>query len=184
MAGAETKLSWWDREADYTGRAIRPDVRLAAHEVWREACRRTEAILADNGHASELMESCVTQVSRYLDRQGSPLYSQQMNGLVMLAFTRSLRRRAARFKRLRTVGGTEELSTYQADARWSLQVEARIDLENIVRRLSETSRTMLALRYAGYDWQEIAHLLDMSVTRARNNFWREIRRVTDKNRAA
>lgn len=184
MAGAETKLSWWDREVDYTGRAIRPDVRLAAHEIWREACRKTEAILADYGQASELMESCVTQVSRYLDRQGTRLHSQNLNGLVMLAFTRSLQRRAAKFKRVRTVGGTEEFSAYQADDRWSRRVEARIDLENIVRRLSERSSTMLALRYAGYDWQEIAQLLGMSVTGARNSFWREVRRVTDKIRAA
>ena len=137
MAGSETKPSWWDREVDVAGRTIRPDVRLAAHEIWREACRKTEAVLADSGQASESMEYCVTQVSRYLDRQGVRLHSRKVNGLLMLAFTRLLQRRAARFKRLESVGGANDISTYHTDDRWNRQVEARIDLENIVRRLSQ-----------------------------------------------
>ena len=184
MAGSQTKLSWWDREVDFAGRPIRPDVRAAAQEIWREACRRTEAVLADYGQASELMESCVMQVSRYLDRQCVPLYSRTMNGLLTLAFTRSLQKQAAKLKRLESVGGTNDISAYHADDLWSRQVEARIDLDNLVRRLSQRSSTILALRYAGYDWQEIARLLGTSVTSIRNSFWREVRRITREIRAA
>jgi DNA-directed RNA polymerase specialized sigma24 family protein len=184
MAGLETKLSWWDREVDFTGRGIRADVRLAAHEIWREASRKTETVLADFWQASELMESCVMQVSRYLDRQAVPLYSRKVNGLLMLAFTRSLQRRAAKFKRLESVGGANDISGYDADDHWSRQTEARIDLENIVRQLSERSSTVLALRYAGYEWKEIAQLLGTSVASIRNSFWREVRQVASRMRVA
>jgi DNA-directed RNA polymerase specialized sigma24 family protein len=177
MAGSETTSFWWDREADSAGRPIRADVRLAAQEIWEEARRRAQALLADQALAADLMEGCVAQVSRYLDRQAAPLCSRRMHGLLMLAFSRALQRRAAKLYRVESVGGTSDLSNHAVDQRWSRQVEARVDLDNVVRRLSEKSNTILALRYAGYDWKEIAQLLGVSVATARNGFWREIREV-------
>jgi len=177
MAGSEKTAFWWDREVDSAGRLIRADVRLAAHEIWEEACRRSQALVADDALAADLMECCITQVSRYLDRKASPLCSRNMNGLLMLAFSRALQRRAAKLNRLESVGGTSDLSNHAVDQRWSRQVEARLDLENIVRQLSERSGTILALRWAGYDWKEIAQLLGTSVSMVRNVFWREIKKM-------
>ena len=182
MAESETTLVWWDREADSAGRPIRTDVRLAAHEIWREARRRAQTLLADQALAAEVMECCVAQVSRYLDRQAAPLCSRRMHGLLMLAFSRALQRRAAKLYRVESVGGTSDLSNHAVDQGWSRQVEARVDLDNVVRRLSERSSTILALRYAGYDWREIAQLHGASVAVVRNNFWREIKEVSRKLR--
>src|SRR5450631_429639 len=81
MTGPERMFSWWDREIDSAGRPIRADVRLAAHEIWEGACHRTQAVLADHTHAADLMESSVTQVSRYLDYRAVPLSSRKMNAL-------------------------------------------------------------------------------------------------------
>ena len=81
MTGPERIVSWWDREIDSAGRPIRADVRLAAHEIWEGACHRTQAVLADHTHAADLMESSVTQVSRYLDYRAVPLSSRKMNAL-------------------------------------------------------------------------------------------------------
>jgi DNA-directed RNA polymerase specialized sigma24 family protein len=172
-------LSWWDQEVDRAGRPIRDDVRSAAHEVWKEACRRTQALLADPAQAAGLMEDSVTQVSRYLDRIGAPLSSPK-NGLLLLAFSRALRRLAAKSRRLEPAGGAAELSSRVVDNAWSRQVDARLELENIVRRLSEINSTVLALRGAGYNWDEVAQLLGISVATARNSFWREIRDVKRK----
>jgi predicted transcriptional regulator len=160
-------LPWWDSEIDSDGRPIRSDVRVAAHEIWEEACRRAHAILSDNGHAAELMECCVAQVSRYLDRQATPLGSRQMNALLMLAFSRALHRRAGKLNHLESVGGTSELSNHAVDECWSRQVHSRLDLDRIVRQLSER----------GYDWKEIAQLLGTSVAKVRSGFWREINEV-------
>jgi DNA-directed RNA polymerase specialized sigma24 family protein len=179
MGRPERILSWWDQEVDRAGRPIRDDVRSAAHEVWKEACRRTQSLLADPAEAANVMEDSVAQVSRYLDRIGAPLSSPK-NGLLLLAFSRSVRRLTAKSRRLETAGGAVELSSRAVDHGWSRQVDARLDLENIVRKLSERSSTVLALRAAGYNWEEIARLLGTSVAKVRNAFWREVREVRRK----
>lgn len=178
MERPERILSWWDQEVDRKGRPIRDDVRSAAHEVWKEACRRTQSLLADPAQAADLMEDSVAQVSRYLDRIGAP--SSPKSGLLLLAFSRALRRLAAKSRRLEPAGGAVELSSRAVDRGWSRQVDARLDLENIVRKLSERNSTALALRAAGYTWEEVAEALGMSVAVVRNSFWREVRNVTRK----
>jgi DNA-directed RNA polymerase specialized sigma24 family protein len=179
MERPERILSWWDQEVDRAGRPIRDDVRSAAHEVWKEACRRTQSLLADPAQAADVMEDSVAQVSRYLDRVGAPSSSPR-NGLLLLAFSRALRRLAAKSRRLESAGGAVELSSRAIDHGWSRQVDARLDLENVVRKLSKRNGTVLALRAAGFNWEEVAQALQTSVAAARNGFWREIRGVRRK----
>src|SRR3979411_410918 len=114
MACVGRILAWWDRDLDHAGRPIRPDVRLAGHEIWEQACQRTQGLLADQSPAAELMENTVAQVSRHLDRIGAPL-STRKHGLVLVAFCRALRRYAARSSPLALVGGAGELSQHPAD---------------------------------------------------------------------
>jgi DNA-directed RNA polymerase specialized sigma24 family protein len=179
MERPERILSWWDQEVDRTGRPIRDDVRSAAHEVWREACRRTRSLLADPAEAADAMEDSVAQLSRYLDRIRAPS-SPSKNGLLLLAFSRALRRLAAKSRRLEPAGGAVELSSRVVDYGWSRQLDTRLDLENIVRKLSERNRVVLALRAASYTWEEVAQTLGTSVATVRNGFWREIREVRRK----
>ncbi len=176
MERPERILSWWDQEFDRRGRPIRDDVRSAAHEVWKEACRRTQSLLADPAQAADVMEDSVAQVSRYLDRIEAPSSSPK-NGLLLLAFSRALRRLATKSRRLEPAGGAVELSSRAVDYRWSRQVDARLDLEHIVRQLTERNGAVLALRAAGYNWKEVAQAFGTSVATVRNNFWREIREV-------
>jgi DNA-binding NarL/FixJ family response regulator len=161
---------------DRAGRPIRPDVRLAGHEIWEQACQRTHVLLADNGPAAELMENSVAQVSRYLDRIGAPL-STRKHGLLLVAFCRALRRYASKSSHLELVGGSGELSNHMADNPWVRKVNARLDLERIVRQLSERNAAVLTLRAAEYEWKEIAHMFGVSAATVRNSFWREIARI-------
>lgn len=181
MGKPEKTPPWWDRESDRAGRPIRVDVRSAAQQVWAEACRRTEALLADRAQAAELMEDSVAQVSRYLDRIEAPKSSPK-NGLLLLAFSRSLRRLAARSRRLQFAGGAVDLSSLVRDSAWSRQMDVRLELESIVRKLSETNGAVLALRRAGYNWEEIAQRFGTSVTGIRNGFWREVKDLRKKLR--
>lgn len=182
MACAARILPWWDRDVDRAGRPIRPDVRMAGHEIWEQACRRTKFLLADQSPAAELMENTVAQVSRYLDRIGAPL-STRKHGLLLVAFCRALRRYAANSSRLELVGGSDELSCHTADHAWVSQVDARLDLEKIVRQLSGRNAAVLTLRAAEYEWKEIAQLFGVSVAAIRNSFWREIERTRCGNRS-
>jgi DNA-directed RNA polymerase specialized sigma24 family protein len=123
------------------------------------------------------MESTVAQVSRYLDRNGVVVFSREMEGLLMTAFQRALYRRIAKLRRVETWGGTGELSHRLVDRTWAHQVHAHLELDQVVRRLCERSRTILTLRYAGYTWKESAKLLGASVPTLRSAFWRDVARV-------
>lgn len=166
-------LVWWDRDVDSGGRRIRADVRAAARELWDQACRQTIASVGDHGPAAELMEYAVAQVSRYLDRVGAPVGTRK-HGLLMVAFCRNLRRHAVKVGRVELAGGANDLEIYASPRSWIDRTNARLDLERIVRRLSETGATVLMLRAAGLEWKEIAGLLGTTPAAARNNFWREI----------
>lgn len=176
MACTGRILVWWDRDVDRAGRPIRPDVRLAGHEIWEQACQRTRALFADCGPAAELMENTVAQVSRYLDRIGAP-ESSRKHALLMVAFCRALRRYAAKSTRLRLIGGPDEFSNQTADNSWIRQADARLDLQNIVRQLSERNGAVLMLRAAAYEWKEIAQLFGVSVAAVRSGFWREVEKI-------
>jgi len=109
-----------------------------------------QTITGDSSHAAELMENTVAQVSRYLDPHCVVAFSREIDGLLMLSFHRALRRRLAKLRRIESLGGVKELSNRAIDRTWTRQVHARLELEEIVRLLSERSRMILALRYAGY----------------------------------
>ena len=176
MSSPEVAL-WWDRDADRAGRPIRPDVRAAAHGIWACACRQAESLISDCSQAAGIMENTVAQVSRYLDRNGVVVFSREMEGLLMTAFQRALYRRIAKLRRVETWGGTGELSHRLVDRTWAHQVHAHLELDQVVRLLCEKSRTILALRYAGYTWKESARLLGASVPALRSAFWRDVARV-------
>lgn len=176
MAGAGKILVWWDRDVDQAGRPIRTDVRLAGREIWEQACRRTEALLDDHGPAAELMENSVAQVSRYLDRMGAP-ESTCKPGLLMVAFCRGLRRYAARLNRLEFVGGSGELASRTLDDGWAAQVNTRLELARIVRKLCDENGAALMLRAAGYEWEDVGQILGKSSAAIRISFWREIKRI-------
>lgn len=176
MSSSEVAL-WWDRDADRAGRPIRPDVRTAAHGIWGRACSQAQSLIYDGSQAADLMESTVAQVSRYLDRNGVVVFSREMEGLLMVAFQRALHRRVAKLNRVENWGGTEELSRRAVDRTWAHQVHTHLELDQIVRLLCDRSRTILALRYAGYTWKESAKLLEASVPALRSAFWRDVARV-------
>lgn len=176
MACAGRILVWWDRDCDGTGRPIRSDVRMAAGEVWEYACRRTTAELADDGPAAELMENAVAQVSRYLDRRGVSLDARK-HGLVMIAFCRALQRYRTKSSRLEFVDNPADFGQLATRNAWLAQVNARLDLEKLIRRLGRRNNEVLMLRAAGYEWKEIAQLFETTAAAIRNSFWREIQKI-------
>jgi predicted transcriptional regulator len=176
MSSPEIPL-WWDRDSDRAGKPIRADVRAAAHAIWNCACRQALSLKSDCSQAADIMESTVAQVSRYLNRGGVVVFSREINGLLMLAFQKALHRRLEKLRRLESLGGTGELSNRAVDRTWTRQVHAHLELEQVVRMLCDRSRTILALRYAGYTWKEAAQILGASVPALRSAFWRDVDRV-------
>jgi DNA-directed RNA polymerase specialized sigma24 family protein len=122
------------------------------------------------------METAVAQTSRYLDRIGAPLPPRK-HGLVMVAFRRALRRHTAKLSRYEFVGDPDELSWRASSMAWVSQADARLHLEDMVRKLSARNGDVLMLRAAGYEWKEIAVVFGTSVASVRNGFWREIKKL-------
>jgi hypothetical protein len=173
---------WWDRDNDASGKPLRSDVRTAVVEVWERVCKQTQSVLGETASVGELMEVTVSQVSAYLDKTGVPLCSRNLTGLLMVTFWRVLNRQAQRLRRLELVGGPSEMSSLAAAGDWAREVETRIDYERIVRSLSDKCRTVLALRDAGYDWKEIAGVMETTETAIKKSFFREIRQLQIKLR--
>jgi len=172
--------AWWDRDVDHEGQRIRSDVRNAAYEIWQRVRNQAESVLGDSTAAGELMELSVAQASRYLNRKGIPPDSQTQVGLLLVTFWRLLERRRAKLSRLEPIGGIGDLSGQVPDGTWSSEIDTRLDRDKIVRLLSERSRTILALRNAGYEWSEIANLLNGTATKVKRDFWHEVHRLRRK----
>jgi DNA-directed RNA polymerase specialized sigma24 family protein len=163
---------WWDRESDSDGNPIRTDVREAAQEIWPKVCRLAASVTGDSTDAFEMMELCVMRVSRYLDERGKGLHTQKTSGLLIVAFRNELLTRNAKQKRMDSID--DEQTNSCSTPSWATEIELRIDLDRLVRRVSERTRTTLLLREAGYEWKEIAIRLGITVSTAKNGFCREL----------
>jgi hypothetical protein len=174
---------WWDRELDSTGRPLRVDVRRAAHEVWGQACLRVQAVLGDSSDAAPLLENSVSQVSRYLDRRGSPLHAEDTSGLLMCALCRAVRRYALKLGRVELVGDFREFYEPLPGGRscGPSKEDCRLDAEKALRRLSPRARTMLDLRQVGFEWKEIGEFFKTTDCAARTEFSRELKKARIRN---
>ncbi len=168
---------WWDRELDSTGKPIRLDVRSAASEIWEDACQQTRALLGEPWEAAGLMERSVTQISRYLDRRGASLSTQDTKGLLMCAFGRGLRRHAAKLRRIQLADDINEISTAPPARTCTSKEDCRLDAEKAARQLGERGRRMYELRNAGFEWKEIAQILNTTNAAARAEYSRELKRA-------
>jgi hypothetical protein len=168
---------WWDREVDQAGRRIREDVRTAACDIWQRACGQTRTILGDSADASGLLESSVEQISRYLDRHGASLFSENTAGLLTVAFGRTLARHAAKLRRFKTFGDVSEVAGLLVAPNSIRLAHLRLDAEKIERQLSDRGRAIVALKCAGHGWEYIAGSFGISVSNAKSRFWREVKRA-------
>jgi len=173
----ENSPAWWDRSEDERGVPIHPDVRAAALEIWSKARSLTNRVLGDNCETAELMEFAVGHVSRYLNRIGAPAHAGQVAGLLMLSFHRALRRRAAKWVRLKTIGNATDMAERLLAPDWVEEINRRLDVEKLTSHLSQDSCSMLALRRAGYGWKHIANLFGITASNAQMKLWRDVRRA-------
>jgi hypothetical protein len=177
VASSGSCSSWWDRDVDGAGRAIRADVRQAGHQIWSRARYKVRSVSGDDGDAAWLMESAVERISRYLDRKAVPLFSNDVRWILLTAFCRLLCRYAKKVARLKLVGDLSALPEPGRDDGWAERVNSHADLTKILRRLGPRSCTILSLRLAGFTWREIADTLKLNELAVRRSFWREIRRA-------
>ncbi len=176
---------WWDRDVDEKGRRIRSDLRRIAHKIWDWASNYTKSRLGDDAGTAELLDTAIAQASAYLDKNAIPLNAHSEShliGLLRRCFWTVLQRQAKQLRRLELIGGNSDLSDIATDNTWSDHIENRIDFERMIGLLSERARTVLALRVAGYDWQEIAAFFETTPGAIKKSFLRELRELQRKVR--
>ena len=178
MSFSERLPLWWDRETDeQTGGPLRPDVREAAHRVWKWLCFKSRELLGDSADAAEILEASVKAISRYLNKRSIGLHAADPAGLLHLACYRSLRRLARKRRRIETAGQTSELAEILRAPDWRREIDRSLFLQELARELNSQTRGVLRLRMAGYNWTEIGRMLHMNAGNLRTSFWRDIRRA-------
>jgi DNA-directed RNA polymerase specialized sigma24 family protein len=165
------RATFWNRGTDQEGRVIRQDVREAASIIWDSVRRMARAVLGDDADAPEIFERCLPRVSRYLDAHAIPISSQNIKTLLFVSFRRELW--SVRRKRPAVID-ISQYSERLRDPKWPEALESRLQVESIVRQLSTRSRTALTLRRAGYEWKEVAALLQATVPEIKSSVWREL----------
>lgn len=171
------RATYWENTIDSQGKVIREDVRQAAKTIWNAVCRRTCAVLGDDLEAAEILERCVGRVSRYLDGHAAGLFTQNVKALLFVSFRRELW--SVRSRRRISVD-INDCADHLRDSTWSEIVESQLDIENLVRQLTDRNRTVLNLRRAGYAWKEVAALLCTTVPEVKSSFWREAVQLRSK----
>jgi RNA polymerase sigma factor (sigma-70 family) len=168
--------TWWDRKHDRAGKEIRVDVRRAAEQLWPRLFRFAQQVISNSEfEAQELLERVVDSVSRYLTSKNAAL--QDPSGLLVVKFRQELYRVARKQRRIETVGQIGDVAEPLRPDGWADEADRSIFLQELVRSLSERNRGVLRLRMAGYDWREIAQMLQVNVSTVRNNFWRDVRKL-------
>lgn len=171
---------WWDREVDYRGRRIRNDVRQAAQEIWERSYARALSVLGDVVDSDGLLESAVSQISRYLDRMNALPFTENAAGLLTVAFCRALGRQALRRRRYVNLNDLVDFAELRPASISNNLVDLRLDVERIVQHLSKRNSIIVALKSAGYEWKQIAYVVGTNTTAAKSSFWREVRRARSR----
>lgn len=178
---------WWDRDVDEKGRRIRSDLRQVAHSIWDWASSCAQSRLGDDAGTAELLDLAIAHASAYLDKYAIPLNSHSESHLIRLlrrCFWSVLQRQARQLRRIELIGDSSELSDIATDNTWSDQIDNRLDFEKLIGLLSERARSVLALRVAGYEWAEIATLLETTPGAIKKSFLRELGEVQRKFRSS
>lgn len=167
---------WWDREYDQAGNRIREDVRQAAKKKWPQLLALAQRSL-DNCdlEAQQLLERVAEYISRYLNARNTPPHDP--SGLIVLKFREELRKFVRKQERLRPSGGSSDLEPLLPATEWGEEANRRIFLEQLIWSLSKENRAVLRLRRAGYEWAQIAKMLNANPSSLRRGFWAEVRSV-------
>jgi hypothetical protein len=166
---------WWDRKFDASGTPIRDDVRMAAISAWERVCNVVERDLGDLADAAQLLERSVDRISVYLNKRNAA--PQDPTGLLILDVYRSVRRLARQRNRVKPVGAASELSRLLNAPDLSDEVERQIFLDKLIAILPAAVGGLLRFRMEGFEWDEIAELLNCDSSSLRKRFWRAIRKA-------
>lgn len=140
------------------GRWLTPLLREAVRSEWPNAVYFAASNLGDEMLAREFMENAIAQAQEILvDEKEASLES--VRRVLMRCYRNAVRRAYRRQSRLRLWGSSGNLDRLlNPVSSHTRQVEARLDVEKILRNTPEDIKHALLLRYGSRSsWEEIAN---------------------------
>jgi len=159
------------------GRWIVPIVREVVRAEWPIAQQIALAQLGDETLARELMESAIEQTHEHLASQ-PPVAIEEARRILNLCYRNAVRRQKRAISRLILRGDSADLESLAPSVPAVNGVEARLDVDTILRDTSPDVRHALLARYgARAQWDELAKSLDTSKDAIRMASRRELERL-------
>jgi DNA-directed RNA polymerase specialized sigma24 family protein len=163
------------------GRWIAPVVRAAVKAEWRNARFAAKAQLGDGALAHELMESAISETKEYL-ADLEPVDVQEARKILARFYGNAIKRmRRSNFRlSFRGTGADFEFLSPSTPST-SKSVEAKLDLDTILRDTPAELRHALLMRYGTQSrWEEVAEELTKSKDSIRMSCQRELERIRRK----
>src|SRR5258708_1408171 len=160
------------------GRWIAPVVRAAVKAEWRNARFAAKAQLGDGALAHELMESAISETKEYL-ADLEPVDVEEARKILARFYGNAIKRmRRSNFRLSFRGTGADFDFLSRATPSTSKSVEAKLDLDTILRDTPAELRHALLMRYGTQSrWEEAAEELAKSKDSIRMNCQRELDRI-------
>jgi hypothetical protein len=152
---------FWINDKDERGQPLDAEVLGAAERIWARVVVLTRSGLHDVSRSAEILEATAAAVSRALRRRSAEPAVRDIDAYLLYAFIRRLHKIAAKESRLESGHSTHMLAHFAArTGPQSSEVDAEIQLRELLSYMDFRTRGMFALRCEGYSWKQIAEQLD------------------------
>ena len=155
-----------------------PVLRAAVKVQWPEAQQIAVASLGDDSLARELMEEAIRQTTEHLEALG-PSEADRAEGLLAQHYRNAVRRKSRDENKFSYRGTAADVEVFSEPVPSSMQaVEARLDLNSLLRETPPDLRRAMLLRYGARSrWGEVAHETLKSKDAIRMSCKRELKRI-------
>ena len=151
---------FWISDKDERGQPLHAEVLAAAGRIWRRVLALTRFSLNDVSRAAEILEAIAAAVSRALRRRRAEPAVRDVDSYLLYAFARRLHKIAVKERRFQSGHSSDMLAHLAAATGRTLQdLEAEIQVQELMSFMDDNTRRMFSLRLQGYSWKEIAQRL-------------------------
>ena len=175
-----TRLSWPSLEEGYTDEygVIRPEVYRAAGELWPQAEGFVHSKLRDCPAGMQLMFKAAAAVSR--KRREQPDQIRDLKAYLWTTFKHFISDEVEKGNRYQPL---EPEQLPENDARGpSEALDDQILIEEVMAQMDSWTRRVFELRVLGYQFEDIAQMLNMRPHLLRSKFHKEIKKLSRRLR--
>ncbi|MCI0391161.1 MAG: hypothetical protein MOB07_20650 [Acidobacteria bacterium] len=170
-----THLSWPSLEEGYTDEfgVIRPEVYRAAGELWPQAESFVYSKLHDRPAGWRLMLKAAAAVSRKLQEQ--PDQIRDLKPYLWVTFKRLISDEVEKENRYQPLESEEQSTTDVSPS--SETLNDQILIQEVMAQMDSWTRSVFELRVLGYQFEDIAQMLNLRPSLLRSKFSKKIKKL-------